>query len=271
MANVGLAAVKIAVGVAAGSQVLIADGVNSAGDVVATAIGWVGFTVGRRPPDVDHPYGHGAFEAAAGLAIGAGLVSTGVYVAVDGLRALVAGPAEAPGAVVLAVAVGTAVVKEALYRYTTREAERLNSPALRASARDHRADVGLAGGVFVAVVGARAGWPWLDPVAAVGLGAWIGGMGLRPLRDNAGVLLDEAPPGVAEAAQRVAGDVEGVRRVDRVRVHALGTGHVVAIDVSADAEWTLHRAHALAHAVSEAVVAEVPHVTEAIVHVNPYP
>ena len=237
VANVGLAAVKIAVGVAAGSQVLIADGVNSAGDVVATAIGWVGFTVGRRPPDVDHPYGHGAFEAAAGLAIGAGLVSTGVYVAVDGLRALVAGPAEAPGAVVLAVAVGTALALSRRHwisskaRYTTREAERLNSPALRASARDHRADVGLAGGVFVAVVGARAGWPWLAPVAAVGLGAWIGGMGLRPLRDNAGVLLDEAPPGVAEAAQRVAGDVEGVRRVDRVRVHALGTGHVVAIDV----------------------------------------
>jgi len=269
LANLGLAVGKLVVGTLAGSQVLIADGLNSTGDVVATGIGWVGFRLGRRPPDASHPYGHGGFEAAAGLIIGAVLLMTGVFVSIDGVRALVRGVSEPPGAEALGVAVVTAIVKEALYRYTVREGTRLNSPALRASARDHRADVGLAVTVFGAVLAARVGAPWIDPLAAVLVGVWIAGMSYEPLRSNLGVLLDEAPEGVGDEVAAVAATVPGVQRVDLVRVHALGSYHVVDVEVACDGSLTLVQAHTIAHAVEEAVRDEVDHVAEVRVHVNP--
>jgi cation diffusion facilitator family transporter len=268
-ANLGLAVGKLVVGTLAGSTVLVADGLNSTGDVVATAIGWVGFRLGRRPADDDHPFGHGGFEAVAGLVIGAVLLMTGVFVTVDGVRALLRGPTDAPGSGALVAAVVTAVVKEGLYRYTVAEGRRLNSPALKASARDHRADVGLAFVVFGAVAGARIGWPLLDPLAACLVGVWIVGMAYEPLRSNLGVLLDEAPEGVADAVRAVVLDVHGVRSVGAVEVHPLGSYHVVTIEVGCDGEATLADADRVAEAVVQAVRERVDHVGE--VRVRPRP
>lgn len=267
--NLGLAVVKLVVGTLVGSTVLVADGLNSTGDVVATAIGWVGFRLGRRPPDASHPYGHGGFEAAAGLVIGGILLTTGLFVAIDGVRALARGTETPPGAQALAVAALTAVVKELLYRYTIAEGRRLNSPALRASARDHRADVGLAVVVFAAVLGARLGFPWIDPLAAVGVGLWIMGMSWEPVRANLGVLLDEEPEGVGEAVRLVASGVDGVVSVDAVRVHALGAYHVVDLEIACPGAWSLREGHEAAHRVEAAVRDGVDHVAEVRVHVNP--
>jgi len=269
LANIGLAVAKLIVGVAVGSQVLVADGMNSTGDVLATGIGWLGFTLGRRPADDGHPYGHGAFEAAAGLVIGAVLLLTGVLVSVEGLLALTAGAHQAPGSAAVGVAVVTAIVKEALYRYTIHEAERLHSPALRASARDHRADVGLALTVGAAVLGARWGAPWIDPLAAVLVGLWIVWMSWEPLRTNLGVLLDESPPGVADEVATVAASVEGVIEVVRVRVHTLGPTHSADVEIAVDGGWTVTAAHDVAHAVEDAVVEALGAVTEVRVHVQP--
>jgi len=267
--NLGLAVVKLVVGVAVGAQVLVADGMNSTGDVVATAIGWAGFALGRRPADDDHPYGHGAFEAAAGMVIGAMLLLTGVFVSLDGTRALLQGVSEPPGAVAMGVALVTALVKELLYRYTIAEGTRLSSPALLASARDHRADVGMAVTVFAAVAAARLGAPWIDPLAAIGVGLWIAWMGYEPLRTNLGVLLDEAPEGVTGEVEAAARTVDGVVCVDRVRVHSLGSYHVADVRIEVDGTLSLRDAHAIARQVQHVVIASVDDVTEVTAHVQP--
>jgi len=267
--NLGLAVAKLSVGVAVGSQVLVADGMNSTGDVLATAIGWVGFRLARRPADADHPYGHGAFEAVAGLTIGTLLAGTGVFVTIDGLRALWHGPDAPPGAAAMGVAVVTAIVKEGLYRYTEAEGRRLNSPALRASARDHRADVFLAITVFAAVLAARLGSPWIDPLAATLVGVWVATMGYEPIRANLGVLLDEAPAEVTVEVTEVVAGVAGVVGVARVRVHSLGTTAGADVEVFVDPTLSVRAAHAIAREVEARVVAEVGMVDEVRVQVLP--
>ena len=268
--NAALAVMKFAIGFIAASEALTADGFNSAGDVLATGAVYLGYCYARMPADDDHHYGHGNAESLAGLFVGAMLLATGVFIAIDGvLILLLYGKSEAPGVLALYAAGVTMVVKEALFRYTIRVANQLNSPALAASARDHRADVVAGTTVFVGVLAARIGMPILDPVAALVVGAYIAYTAAQPIRANLGILMDRAPPGVADDARRVALAQPGVRTVDAVRVHPLGPYYVVEIEIAADAELSLHDAHELAHRVSDTVIRDVDHVDRVNVHVNP--
>jgi len=268
-ANVLLAALKLVVGTLAGSTALVADGLNSTGDVLATGIGLFGYRFGQRPADENHPFGHGNAESVAGLVIGGILLATGAIITIEGTRSLLAGPRVAPESAAVVVALVTAVTKEALFRVTSRIGRRLNSPALLASAADHRADVLIALTVAAGIAGARLGIPWLDPLAAIGVGLWIVRLAVEPIRTNLGVLMDESPPGVAEAVAAAAAEHPGVRRVDLARVHPLGPYFVVDMEIAVDPELSLRAAHAIAHAVDERVRTAVAHVREVRVHVNP--
>ena len=267
--NVGLAVAKLVVGVWMGSQALVADGYNSAGDVVATAIAAGAYRFAMQPADENHPYGHGNAESLAGLVIGVLLFATGVYITLSGVVALGRGVAEAPGFWALPVAAATIVVKELLYRYTIAVGRRLNSPSLKASARDHRADVASAAAVVAGVAGARMGFPWLDPVAAMLIGVWIAWMAVEPIRENLGVLMDESDPAQAERIRLLAREIEEVREVSQVRVHPLGGTLRVDLEIHVDGSLSLFRAHELAHAVEEHVMAREEHVVDVSVHVNP--
>ena len=267
--NVGLAVAKLVVGVIAGSQALVADGYNSAGDVVATAIAAGAYRFAMQPADDNHPYGHGNAESVAGLVIGVLLFATGGYITLSGAVALAQGVTEPPGFWALPVAAATIVVKELLYRYTIAVGRRLNSPSLKASARDHRADVASALAVLLGVAGARMGLPWLDPVAAMLIGVWIAWMAMEPIRENLGVLMDESDPAQAERIRLLAREVDEVREVSDVRVHPMGSYVVVDLEIFVDGSLSLFEAHELAHAVEEHVKTREEHVVDVTVHVNP--
>ncbi|MBX2797875.1 MAG: cation diffusion facilitator family transporter [Myxococcales bacterium] len=268
-ANAALAVAKFVLGTLTGSTAVVADGFNSAGDIVATAIGWAGYRFGQRPADDNHPFGHGNVESLAGLTIGIILLVTGLFVTIDGVRALARGVTEPPEVLAVGVALGTAALKEGLYRYTTVVGRRLNSPALLASARDHRADVLIAITVAAGVAASQLGIPWIDPLSAVGVGVWIAWMAVEPIRTNLGVLLDEAPADVTEAVAHHIAQQPDVVRVDRVRIHPLGSTYLADVEIAVDPELSLRAAHAIAHRVEEAAKSEIAHLAEVRVHVNP--
>src|SRR3979490_3028340 len=86
-ASAVLAAVKIVIGLAANSVATVSDGVESAADVVTSGLVYLGLRVAARPPDEDHPYGHGRFETLIALAVGVLLAGAGVGICVHSLRA----------------------------------------------------------------------------------------------------------------------------------------------------------------------------------------
>lgn len=268
-ANVGLTVLKFTVGTLAGSTALIADGFNSAGDIVATVIAFGGYRFAQEPPDDNHHYGHGNADNIAGLVIGGILLATGVFVTLEGARALIGGVPEAPTALAIAAALLTAAVKEGLYRYTTAVGKQVHSPALLASARDHRADVYLAITVAAGVLGARLGLPWLDPLTACGIGVGIAIMAWQPIRANFGVLMDEAPEGARDRIFDLARADEDVREAGRIRVHPLGGELVVDLEIYLDGTHTLHRARAIATRVETTIKTEMPEVRDVRAHVRP--
>ena len=270
LCNVALAALKFVVGSLAQSRALIADGFNSAGDVLATFVAWFAFRVGQAPPDANHPYGHQNAETLAGLLVGGMICATGGFVFVDGLQAVLARTElETPGLLAIWAAAFTAVVKETLYRVSMRAGRRTNSPTLLASARDHRADVGCSLVVVAGDLVARAGHPIFDPLAGMVIGVWVFWLGIHPVRQNLAVLMHESHPRLARAAAEAASTVPGVVRVGQVRVHPLGGQYRMDLVLEVDGQMSVAAAHAIAHEVERTIRAGVEHVNEVHVHVEP--
>ena len=270
LTNVALALLKFTVGSIAGSRALIADAFNSAGDVLATFAAWLAFRYGLRPPDDDHHYGHQNAEALAGLLLGGMLCATGAFICIDGFLGLrQAMPPEGPGVLAMYAAAATAVVKEILYRISMREGRRINSPTLLASARDHRADVLSSLVALIGIYIARAGYPEFDAIAGIVIGIYIFYLSFEPLRDNTAILMQEAPPQMAEQAEAIADEIDGIRTVNQVRVQPIGGHYRMDMSVGVDGNLTVSEAHDLAHTVEAAILSRISNLTEVYVHVEP--
>lgn len=268
--NAGLAVLKLIIGALAGSRALLADGVHSLSDVLMNAGAWIGWRVASRPPDRDHHYGHGNAEALTAMLVGVTIVAAGgglIWTALHGQSTV---SADLLGFAAVATELLTIAIKLGLWRVTDRRGRELDSAILIAVARDNAADMLTSALIMIAIVGSIFGVHWLEPTAAVAIGLLIGWQGLRSIYEGLGVLMDRAPDHELTAhIAEVARAVDQVVSVDRVRVHPLGTHLRADMEISVDGRLPVTTGHAIAHAVTDAVVAQCRRVEEVAVHVNP--
>ncbi|MGC4001941.1 MAG: cation diffusion facilitator family transporter [Pirellulales bacterium] len=137
--NIALAMIKIGVGFVGNSYALIADGIESAGDIVSSLITWAGFQLSLKPPDEGHPYGHGKIESLAGMFSG---VSLWVSAAIIGWQSIkeIRTPHGSPEWFTLPVLLGVVAIKWFLARKIRNAADSLESNALRGDAGHHLSD-----------------------------------------------------------------------------------------------------------------------------------
>ncbi len=268
-ANILLMVLKFVYGSLAGSEALLADGFNSAGDILATSIAFTAYIYAKKPADADHHYGHGNAENVAGLIIGGMLFATGVFIVIQSFLALVNGHYQSPAMPAVYVAIATIVIKEWLYHYATWAGKKVKSAALMASARDHRADVFVGIVVLVGIIAARVSVPWLDPFSAILVGFYIAWMAIEPVVSNMNILMDRAPVQLRGQIRKIVLSMPEVKGVRDIRVHPVGNELNVDLEIGLDEDLTLHDAHETAHEVEERVMQGIEDVVEVSVHVNP--
>lgn len=269
--NLLLAVGKIAGGLIGNSQALVVDGVHSlsdlAGDALVLWAAWIG-TVGA---DRNHPYGHKRFETAAALGIGALLLLIAGGFAFDALGRLARADSLAvPSVLALSVAVISVLANEALYHYSQRVGERYHSDLIIANAWHHRSDALSSVVVIVAVLGAIAGAPWLDALAALIVALMVGAVGCqlgwRAVRELVDTGLDEAE--LAELGALIRG-VDGVRDFDDLRTRRMGGATLVDVRIRVDGELSVRQAHGVAEAVRATLRRRAPHTAEILVRIAP--
>ena len=168
--NVFLSLGKLAAGLLGQSAAMVSDAIHSASDVFATFIVMAGIRISGRASDDDHQYGHERLECVASILLAVILVLTGLGIGYAGINKIINQDAEAisiPTLLPLIAAIVSIVVKEAMYWYTRHYALMLQSDALMADAWHHRSDALSSVGSFIGVLGARMGFPLLDPIASV--------------------------------------------------------------------------------------------------------
>lgn len=246
--NLCLSLAQIVIGVLARSQGLIADGIHSLSDLVADFVVLLANHHSSKAADEDHPYGHQRFENAASLALGAILLAVGVGMLWAAVRKLEA-PDSIPTvhATALWVAAAALLAKETLFRYMLAVAERVRSSMLVANAWHARSDAASSLVVGIGIVGNLAGYPILDPIAALVVGCMVTKMGWGFTWDALHDLTDRAADSEAVAAiVETLTTTPGVAGVHDIRTRKMGDMIVVDAHLEIDARLSVEASHAIA-------------------------
>jgi cation diffusion facilitator family transporter len=246
--NVVLTAVQVVAGVWAQSQALVADGIHSLSDLVADGVVLVAGHHAQKDADADHPYGHHRFETGASMAIGLLLLVVGLGMLWSAVLKLQS-PDTVPPVHTLALWVvgGTLLAKELLFRYMLRVAKRVKSSLLVANAWHARSDAASSLVVGVGIVGNLLGYPVLDPIAALIVGAMVTKMGWDFAWEALHDLMDRAVDTEVVAAIRATLlATPGVLGVHDLRTRKLGDMVAVDVHLEVDGNLSVRQGHDIA-------------------------
>ena len=269
--NLVLTTVQILVGIFAKSQGLIADGIHSLSDLVADFVVLFAGHHAKKDADEDHPYGHQRFETAASLALGALLMAVGIGMLWSAYHKLAAPETvQTVHIVALWVAGGALIAKETLFRYMLSVAKRVKSSMLVANAWHARSDAASSLVVGLGIVGNLAGYPILDPIAALIVGFMVSKMGWSFGWDALHDLMDRAVDEQEVAAIRqTLIDTPGVSDVHDVHTRKMGDMIVVDAHIEVDADITVEAGHDIAVLARQRVM-QRHRVLNLMTHVDPW-
>ena len=269
--NLGLTLAQIAAGIFSKSQGLIADGVHSLSDLVADFVVLLASHHSKKDADVEHPYGHQRFETAASLVLGLLLLVVGA-----GMLWSAANKLKAPESIaqvhVLAlwVAGGALVAKELLFRYMLGVAKRVKSSMLVANAWHARSDAASSLVVGIGIIGNLAGYPLLDPIAALIVGFMVCKMGWSFAWDALHDLMDRAVDAQeVEAIRQTLKYTPGVRDVHDVRTRKMGDMVVADAHIEVDASLSVEAGHEIAVLARQRVL-QRHRVLNLMTHIDPW-
>ncbi len=267
--NVLVAVAKLVVGKLIGSLTLVSDGVHSLTDGSSNVIGLVSMAWAARPADASHPYGHQKFEILAATAVGVSLFITAWEIGRHAVSAMLTPSApptiDALGFVVVGV---TFAVNVFVASYERAAGKRLQSPLLLADAAHTASDLFVTLSVLASLVACRLGAPWLDPVIALGIGAFIALLAFRLLLQNVTVLADGAPI-PSEDIERIVLAVPGVRSCHKIRTRGYA-GHIwVDLHVRVDPHLDTIAGHRIVHDVQAEVRRSLPGIEDVLIHTEP--
>jgi cation diffusion facilitator family transporter len=270
--NLVLGAAKLAGGIWGHSYALVADAAESLLDTLSSLLVWAGFRVAAKPPDADHPYGHGKASALAGLFVAGVVFLAAAGIAWESVHEIIT-PHQGPHWLTLPLLALVVAVKEYFSRRVLRLDAQYGATALKAEAWHHRSDALTSAAAFVGiaigVIGGQ-GYEAADDWAALLACAFIAYNGVGIARAALGEIMDTVVPLETESEiRRLAGAVPGVRYVEKCRVLRSGLSLLVDIHVHVDGALTVREGHAIAHAVKDALGAAPLAISDVAVHIEP--
>jgi cation diffusion facilitator family transporter len=268
-----LAALKITVGIRANSTALVSDGFESVADVFTSGLVFLGLLVASKPPDREHPYGHGRFEILTALGVGAILTASGAVIAWHAIER-VGSPRSAPALLAiwpLLISIGAKAILGVTKRSYGR---RIRSASLVADASNDAMDT-LSAGTALAAIGIALWNPahlaTADNFGGCAVGLIVLALGTRVIRDTVFQLMDTMPDEqLMDQVRIVALAVPGALGIEKCYARKTGLQYHVDLHLEVDPGMTVLESHDIATAVREEIRKRLDWVADVLVHVEPH-
>lgn len=260
---------KLLVGSNFDSDAVFADGLNNFTDSFASIALLVGMILSQRPADQNHRYGHYKIETITTLIMSFVIFYIGITVAIDSTTALINQAYAAPTPINAVVGLSSGVIMSGVYWYNNRLGEKLNSPSLKASAKDNLSDALTSFATALSVFLSRTGILWLDGAMAIVVGLIIIKSGYDIFKESAFSLSDGFPQEDLDNYRKIVLMVPGVRAVSDIRGRNYGANVYIDITILVDPEISVQAGHAITEKV-ESALQKTEDVTAIDVHVEPY-
>ena len=246
---------------------------ESAADVVSGLVVLFGLKLCVKPPDSDHPYGHGKAEPIATIVVGVSLLGAAGTIIYESLHQIFT-PHPLPKPYTLVVLAGVLIIKELMFRYVGHVGETIASTAVKADAWHHRSDAITSAfafcGISVALIGGP-GWEAADDWAALCAGLVIIYNALKQTKPALWELTDSAPedPSLEAKVRMIAVSQPGVIGLDKLHARKMGLSYYVDLHVVVNGQLSVREGHRIAHKVEAEVLKTLPQISEVLVHVEP--
>jgi cation diffusion facilitator family transporter len=268
-AAVLLVVLKLGTGLLTGSLGLISAGIESSGDVVAAILTFFAVKLGRRPADPEHPYGHRRAENLAALGEAGILIVGGLIVSSEAITQLAEGGSTLDARWYVFAVIGVALcIDMSRVVVSLRTARLYGSAALRSNAFHFGADMAGSLAVLVGLLLVSAGFQQGDAIAALVVAVIIFGASIRLISENSRVLMDEAPIGARDTAERAIGELGPSIELRRLRLRESGGRYFADVVVAVPPGQAVIEGHQAADAVERAVEQALPK-SDVVVHVEP--
>ena len=268
--NAFLSAIKIIIGILSTSSAMIADGMHSFSDVISTIGVIIGLKLSSKEVDKEHPYGHERIESLSSLFLSIMLFLVAIGIGYSGIQNIITKNYNVPGIMAIVAAVISIISKEYMYFYTIKYAKQIDSASLKADAWHYRSDSLSSIGALIGIIGARCGYPILDPFVAIIICIIIIKVAYDICKQSISQLIDEAgsEEEIEEITLRIL-EVVGVIKIDSLKTRQYASKLYVDVDIAVKSNINVEEAHDIAKKVHD-YIEENTKIKHCMVHVNPY-
>ena len=267
--NLFLAVIKIAGGIWGRSAAMLADGVHSLSDLLTDGVVLFTYRIGQMPADKNHPYGHGRAETIGATIIGSIIIVAGLGLVFQAWETISQGSEQVPEVWAMAVALASILVNEGLFHYTLSAGEKSKSPSLVANAWHHRSDAFSSIAALIGIGGAVAGYPIMDPLAAVVVAILVGKVGYNIAFSGLSDLMDTGlSEEITKEIESFIDNTPGVVRSHNLRTRKIGGEIMMDVHILVDRQASVTEGHTVAESVRRQLIKSFDNVQDVLVHVD---
>lgn len=267
--NIFLLIIKGTVGFIFRSQAMIADAANSAGDIFASLMTFIGNKIASTPEDDNHNFGHGKAEYLFSMFIAISMIVIAFKLLYDSIYTLIHGSNLSFSWLLVAVCITTIIVKLSLYLYTSRLAKKYNNILLEANQKDHFNDCIVTTLTLISILFTLINIYWFDSIVGIIISVWICFTGVKIFMESYNVLMDiSIDSETKDIILNLSRNYSEIQKLDAISSTPVGYRYIVVLTIYVDGNMSTFDSHSLADKF-EKDVNSLDNIYKAIVHVNP--
>jgi cation diffusion facilitator family transporter len=267
--NIFLFILKLLIGLAINSLSLIADAFHSLSDVLTSIVVLIGFAIGEKPPDEEHPFGHGRVEIIATLIIAFMLIIVALDLGRSAITRIIS-PKKVEFSIIAIIFIfASALFKEWMASFSIFLGKKINASSLIADAWHHRSDAIASLLIGFGLIFMRYNIYLIDGILALGVAALIGLVAIQLIISSSNTLIGKAPdPELIEKIKQISSTVPGVLNIHDIYVHDYNIHKIISLHVEINNNLSANEGHEIASTVEEKIK-EATHAYNVTVHIDP--
>lgn len=267
--NIFLLIIKAIIGFISKSQAMIADSMNSAGDIFASLMTFIGNKIASEPDDDDHNFGHGKAEYIFSMFISISMILVSAKLLYDSVMTLIKGSELTFSWFLVIVCLATIITKLGLYLYTKRAFKKCNNILLEANMKDHKNDCIVTSFTLISILLTLVGIYWFDSIVGIGISLWICYTGVTIFIESYNVLMDiSVDDKTKDLILDIVNTYKEIKGIDNIISTPVGDKYLIFLTIQLDGNMSTFESHNLADSL-EKNVSSLDKVYKTIVHVEP--
>jgi len=268
--NIFLLIIKGIIGLITKSQAMIADSLNSAGDIFSSLMTYIGNKIASQPKDEDHNLGHGKAEYIYSMLISIMMILMGLLIIKEGIESIIKNKTYTFNKWLIIICLITIITKLSLYIYTNKIGKKYNNLLVKANAKDHINDCILTSLNLISCILGKYNIFIFDGIVGIGIGVWILVTGLKIFKESYDVLMDKAISNeTKKEVYEIIKNHEEIKRINHFNSTPIGYLYQISFTIFVDGNLTTFESHEIADKLEKEITKKIDEIYLTVIHVNP--